>query len=158
MMADPNIIDHAIFSSSSSSSSSIRGNYSSSNSVGSATATASATTMLPPAKRQKRAASQYGVYEDIEEMMYGFGDKWPPNPESVELMEKIAANYIRNVCQRAKDVADLTGTLDKECFMYAVRKDRRKFTRVYGLLKTNEELKRLQKTEFKQEENENNKE
>lgn len=110
-------------------------------------------TTLPPSKRQKRSGgSQYGMYEDIEEMMFGFGDKWPPNSDSVELMEKIAANYIRNICHRAKDVAELTGKdLDKECFMYAVRKDRRKFTRVYGLLKTNEELKKLKTTEFVEE-------
>ena len=108
---------------------------------------------FPPTKRQKRVGgSHYGMYEDIEEMMFGFGDKWPPNSDSVELMEKIAANYIRNVCQRAKDVSDLSGKdLDKECFMYAVRKDRRKFTRVYSLLKTNEELKKLKSTEIVEE-------
>lgn len=112
---------------------------------------------LPPTKRQKRTcSSQYGMYEDIEETMFGFGDKWPPNAESVELMEKIAANYIRNICQRAKDVSDLTGKdLDKECFMYAVRKDRRKFTRVYSLLKTNEELKKLKTTEIDEKAGEN---
>ncbi len=48
---------------------------------------------FPPTKRQKRVGgSHYGMYEDIEEMMFGFGDKWPPNSESVELMEKIVAN------------------------------------------------------------------
>jgi hypothetical protein len=84
-------------------------------------------------------------------MMFGFGDKWPPNPESVNLMEKLAVSYIRNTCQRAKEVGDLSGTLDKECFLYAVRKDQRKFTRIYGLLKTNEEIKSIQKQEFKDE-------
>lgn len=99
------------------------------------------------ASSRKRKHSTYHMYDHIEEMMYGFGDKWPPNTDSVELVERIVANYVRNLCHRAKDIADVTGTLDKECFLYAVRKDRRKFTRIYTLLKVHEEIKKAAKTE-----------
>jgi hypothetical protein len=60
-------------------------------------------------------------------------------------VERIVAGYVRNLCQRAKEVADVTGSLDKECFLYAVRKDRRKFTRIYTLLKVHEEIKKAAK-------------
>lgn len=97
---------------------------------------------------RKRRQSAYQMYDNIEEMMYGFGDKWEPNSDSVELVERIVANYVRNLCQRAKDVADVTGTLDKECFVYAVRKDRQKFTRIYTLLKAYDEIKKVKSDEL----------
>lgn len=97
-------------------------------------------------KRKRKMAMQ----EDIEEMMYGFGDVWPPNPESVELVESMVVKYIEDLARRAKEVSELRGKLDKECFMYVVRKDRSKFTRVCQLLTANEELKKAQKTELKE--------
>jgi transcription initiation factor TFIID subunit 13 len=100
----------------------------------------------------KRQKTKSNMFEDIEEMMFGFGDSWPSNPESVELMEKIVVNYIRNLCVRALEISDLAGMkLDKECFMYLVRKDRRKFNRACSLVKANEELKRVQKYEMTEE-------
>ena len=100
----------------------------------------------PPKKiRQGR------MYNDIEEMMYGFGDVWPPNPASVNLMEKLVTSYIEDLTERAIVVSELTGKLDKECFMYVVRKDRKKFNRIHQLITTNEELKEVQKVEFEQE-------
>jgi hypothetical protein len=42
------------------------------------------------------------------------------------------------------------GKLDKECFMFIVRKDRKKFSRVHKLLKSNEELKTVNKVELKE--------
>lgn len=108
-----------------------------------------------PSSMAKRQRTKFHMYEDLEEMMYGFGDSWPPNQESVELMEKLVVNYIRNLCSRALEVSDLAGIkLDKESFMYVVRKDRRKFNRAYALLKANEELKKVQKYEMTEEDGE----
>lgn len=97
-------------------------------------------------KRKRKTAMQ----GDIEEMMYGFGDVWPPKQESVELIESMVTNYIENLALRAKDVSELRGKLDKECFMFVVRKDRSKFSRVCQLLSANEELKNAQKMELKE--------
>lgn len=105
-----------------------------------------------PGQRRPRHKSKYGMFEDIEEMMYGFGDKWPPQAESVDLIEELAVSYIQDLCRRAMEVADYTGKLDKQCFMYAVRKDSRKFSRAYSLLKANEELKKVQNTTIAEEE------
>ena len=82
----------------------------------------------------------------IEEMMFGFGDEWPPDPETVALVEAIASNYIKDLTLKAQEVASLTGKLDKECFLYLVRKETAKFSRISQLLSTYEELKQAQST------------
>jgi hypothetical protein len=38
--------------------------------------------------------------EDVEEMMYGFGDEWPPNPETAALMEALVKEYIEDLASR----------------------------------------------------------
>jgi hypothetical protein len=81
---------------------------------------------------------------NIEDMMFGFGDEWPPDPATVALVESIATDYIRSLTLKAQEVANLTGKLDKECFLYLVRKETAKFTRVNQLLSTHEELKQAQ--------------
>lgn len=104
--------------------------------------------------RKKRKVNN-NMYEDIEEMMFGFGDTshWPPDNNSVQLIQSIVVNYIEDLALRASDIADVRskdGKLDKECFMFVVRKDRSKFNRIYKLLKANEELKAVQKEEMKE--------
>ena len=97
-----------------------------------------------PYKRQRKTAMQ----NDIEDMMYGFGNQYPANVDSVLLIESLVTKYIENLASRAKEVSELRGKLDKECFMYVVRKDRSKFTRICQLLTANEELKKAQKEEL----------
>lgn len=80
--------------------------------------------------------------------MFGFGDAWPPDKESVALVEAIAIEYIQSLTLKAQEVATMTGKLDKECFLYLVRKETSKFTRVNQLLSTHEELKKAQQMEL----------
>ena len=101
-------------------------------------------------KGAKRVRAPGSMYDDIEEMMFGFGDKWPPEEECVKLVESIVTNYIEDLTMRASQIADIRGKLDKECFMFVVRKDRRKFSRIHSLLKANEDLKNAQKTDLKE--------
>ena len=77
--------------------------------------------------------------------MFGFGDRWPPQEESVQLVESLVTQYIENLTRRASKIGELRGNLDKECFLYLVSTDRRKFQRVCTLLDTNEEIKSVQK-------------
>jgi hypothetical protein len=110
----------------------------------------------PQPHQQIKKKKHSKMYEDIEEMMYGFGDthQWPPDENSVRLIETMVINYIEDLSIRASDVAELKskdGKIDKECFMFVVRKDRRKFNRIYRLLKANEELKSAQKLELNEE-------
>jgi hypothetical protein len=104
----------------------------------------------PVEPTQNKKKRKNAMQNDIEEMMYGFGDTWPPNEKAVELIECMVTKYIEDLAARAKEVSDLRGKLDKECFMYVVRKDRSKFSRVCQLLSANEELKSAQKMELKE--------
>lgn len=38
--------------------------------------------------------------QDIEEMLYGFGDEWPPNSETVVLVEELVKDYIEDLALR----------------------------------------------------------
>jgi hypothetical protein len=99
----------------------------------------------PPAKKARGPLSN-----DIADMLFGFGDSWPPNVESVNLIEKVATEYIQDLSARALQVADLrpSGKLDKECFLYLVRKERNKFLRINKLLAANKEIKAAQKKDI----------
>jgi transcription initiation factor TFIID subunit 13 len=100
--------------------------------------------------REPNKSRDKKFYSDIEEMMFGFGDEWPPDSNAVRLLESFVVSYIEDLADRALDIAELRGKLDKECFMFLVRKDRKKFSRVHKLLKSNEELKTVQKVELKE--------
>ena len=56
------------------------------------------------------------------------------------------------VAKRACTISELKGKLDADCFLYLVRKDKKKFSRATQLLKTNEEIKVVRKMKLKVEE------
>lgn len=80
---------------------------------------------------------------DLADMMYGFGDSWPPDPESVKFMELLVKNYMQDLVVRAVLVSQISGKFDHGCFQFVVRKDRKKFNRVQKLMKTKEEVDKL---------------
>jgi hypothetical protein len=47
---------------------------------------------------------------------------------------------------QAKGLSEMTGRVDKECFLFLVRKDAGKYTRAQRLLDLNEELKSVKHT------------
>jgi len=102
----------------------------------------------PPKKRAKQGP----LGNDIADMMFGFGDSWPPDRDAVDMVEGLVTNYVKDLAARALQVADLrpNGKLDKECFLYLVRKDRQKFQRVNRLLFANKEIKSAQKVDIKE--------
>ena len=54
----------------------------------------------------KKNAVKARFYSDIEEMMYGFGDDWPPLRESVNLLDAIAVKYIEDLGNKDDDDDD----------------------------------------------------
>ena len=72
----------------------------------------------------------------------------PPDPDTVDLMETMVRSYLQDLALRAKAVSEVTKKFDKECFVYLVRKDSRKFRRVSDLLLANEEIKSVQKNKL----------
>lgn len=103
----------------------------------------------PASKKQRR--SKYDLYDDIEEMMVGFGDNYPPIPESVKIVESMVAKYIKSICYKAQEISKVNNKLDKDCFKYIVRKDRAKYTRIENLLKSNELVKQARKQQLNSE-------
>jgi len=87
---------------------------------------------------------------DIEDMLFGFGDAWPADSGVVQAIEDLVAGYIRDLTLRALKVAECRpgGKLDKECFMFLVRKESHKFKRVHHLLQVNDELKQAKRIQI----------
>ncbi|OQR80901.1 hypothetical protein ACHHYP_17076 [Achlya hypogyna] len=79
--------------------------------------------------------------ESIKHMMYGFGDTWEPDSDTVELMEEITIEYIRSMTKKALDLSVAKGKLDADCLIFLVRKYPEKLERVKELLAANELLK-----------------
>jgi hypothetical protein len=63
-------------------------------------------------------------------------------------MEIMVKSYIQDIGMRAKAIADVRKKIDKDCFIFLVRKDTRKFRRVNDLLSAFEEIKSVQKTKL----------
>lgn len=45
---------------------------------------------------------------DIEEMMYGFGDQFPLDPDAVSLMESLVVEYIGDLVERVFNLFNST--------------------------------------------------
>ncbi|CAK4074885.1 unnamed protein product [Aphanomyces euteiches] len=86
--------------------------------------------------------------ESIKHMMYGFGDDWEPDPDTVELMEEIVIEYIRSMTTKALDLSNIRGKLDPECLMFLVRKDEEQLERAEELIEANELLKSVLNSGF----------
>jgi len=91
-----------------------------------------------------------GFVSDIEDMLFGFGDAWPADGAVVQAIDDMVTGYIRDLTLRALKVAECRpeGKLDKECFMFLVRKESHKFKRVHRLLQVNDELKHAKRIEI----------
>lgn len=96
----------------------------------------------------KKRKGRDGLHDSIQEMMYGFGDAWPPSEDAVSVVDKLVKEYIQDLALRALTVSEIRGKLDKECFMFQVRKDHRKFYRVHRLLNANKEINNSKKVEY----------
>ena len=108
-------------------------------------------TALDTTGLRKRKIGEFGA--DIAEMMFGFGDSWPPNTDAVRCIDSLVTDFVHDMGARALRVAELRPDkrLDKECFLYLVRKDRKKFQRVHRLLNANDEIKRVKKVDIRAE-------
>lgn len=82
--------------------------------------------------------------KELRCMMYGFGDDKVPYTETIELLEDLTIEYLKNVTQRAMEVGK-TGRVQLEDVWYLIRRDPRKYARVKDLLTMNEELRKARK-------------
>ncbi|CAI2337834.1 unnamed protein product [Caenorhabditis sp. 36 PRJEB53466] len=81
---------------------------------------------------------------DLRTMVFGFGDDKEPYDKTLDTLEAIVLEYIKELCQLAMKV----GKPDKmalEDIHYLIRRDSKKFSRVKDLLSMSEELKKARK-------------
>ncbi|GMS85789.1 hypothetical protein PENTCL1PPCAC_7964 [Pristionchus entomophagus] len=97
------------------------------------------------AAADKPAAEGKGVFrKELAKMMHGFGEDKEPYDKTLEMLESIVLDYIKEMCERAKAV----GKPDKiqlEDIHYLIRRDAKKFARVKDLLTMSDELKKARK-------------
>ncbi|CAP23579.1 Protein CBR-TAF-13 [Caenorhabditis briggsae] len=87
---------------------------------------------------------KHALRRDLRTMVYGFGDDKEPYDKTLDVLEAIVLNYIKELCQLAMKV----GKPDKmalEDIHYLIRRDSKKFSRVKDLLSMSEELKKARK-------------
>jgi hypothetical protein len=75
-------------------------------------------------------------------MMFGFGDQWPPDQAALTMVDRCVNGYISDLARRAEKIADEKGDLDKECYIYLVRTDERKFQRINKLMEASEVIRK----------------
>ncbi|GMT15630.1 hypothetical protein PFISCL1PPCAC_6927, partial [Pristionchus fissidentatus] len=86
-----------------------------------------------------------GVFrKELAKMMYGSGDDKEPYDKTLEMLESIVLDYIKEMCERAKAVGK-PDKLQLEDIHYLIRRDAKKFARVKDLLTMSDELKKARK-------------
>ncbi|VDK50955.1 unnamed protein product [Anisakis simplex] len=95
-------------------------------------------------KKEGNDDKKFLFRRELRTMLYGFGDDKVPYDKTVELLEYIVVDYVRELCQRAVNVGK-PGKLSLEDIHYLIRRDAKKFGRVKDLLSMSEELKRARK-------------
>jgi len=77
--------------------------------------------------------------------MYGYGDINAPRQDTAEVLHNYLIDYLSVLLIKIHNMAKIKGKTKTEEFMYFLRRDRRKYSRVRRLLATNEELKNARK-------------
>ncbi|KHJ89653.1 transcription initiation factor IID, subunit [Oesophagostomum dentatum] len=81
---------------------------------------------------------------ELRSMLYGFGDDKVPYDKTLETLEGIVLDYIKELCERAMNVGK-PDRIALEDIHYLIRRDPKKFARVKDLLSMSEELKKARK-------------
>ncbi|KJH49275.1 transcription initiation factor IID, subunit [Dictyocaulus viviparus] len=82
--------------------------------------------------------------KELRSMLYGFGDDKVPYDKTLETLEAIVLDYIKELCERALNVGK-PDRIALEDIHYLIRRDPKKFARVKDLLSMSEELKKARK-------------
>uniref|UniRef100_A0A915ETM2 Transcription initiation factor TFIID subunit 13 n=1 Tax=Ditylenchus dipsaci TaxID=166011 RepID=A0A915ETM2_9BILA len=82
--------------------------------------------------------------QELSEMLYGFGDKKVALETTVDALEKMVIDYIKQVSQKALAVGK-PGRIALEDVHYLIRRDHKKFNRVKELLSKKEEINKAKK-------------
>uniref|UniRef100_A0A915ENR8 Transcription initiation factor TFIID subunit 13 n=1 Tax=Ditylenchus dipsaci TaxID=166011 RepID=A0A915ENR8_9BILA len=95
-------------------------------------------------KKKTPEERKFVFRRELRAMLYGFGDNKSPADNTMDVLEQIVVDYIRQVCQKALAVGKPNKLL-LEDIHYLIRRDQKKFSRVKELLSMSEELKKARK-------------
>ena len=88
--------------------------------------------------KRKRAVS---LAKDLPSMMYGYGDAAEPSADSVALLESMVFDHIADLARGASSIAELKGgAVEHHDYLFLVRKNVRKYSRIMELLRMKETL------------------
>ena len=88
--------------------------------------------------KRKRAVS---LAKDLPSMMYGYGDSAEPSADSVALLENMVFDHIADLARGASSIAELKGgAVEHHDYLFLVRKNVRKYSRIMELLRMKETL------------------
>lgn len=96
------------------------------------------------AKKKTPEERKFLFRRELRSMLYGFGDEKQPNDDTLEVLEQIVTDYIKEVCRKALEVGK-PNRINLEDIHYLIRRDPKKFCRVKELLSLSEELKKARK-------------
>lgn len=82
--------------------------------------------------------------KELRCMMYGFGDDKNPYTESVDMLEDLVIQFIKETTLKAMETGR-SGRVQVEDIIFLIRKDHKKYSRVKELLTMNEELRKARK-------------
>ncbi|VDP13178.1 unnamed protein product [Heligmosomoides polygyrus] len=87
---------------------------------------------------------KFVLRKTLRSMLYAFGDDKVPYDKTLETLEALVLDYIKELCERAMNVGK-TDKLALEDIHYLIRRDPKKFVRVKELLSIREDLKKARK-------------
>jgi transcription initiation factor TFIID subunit 13 len=102
------------------------------------------------AGKQSAASSSRRFQRELRSMMFGFGDDRHPQTETVELLEDMVIDYVRQLLQKAQEVSEHRELGSKKAgkakvrdrdLLFVLRKDRRRYERAVELLEVWKEVK-----------------
>jgi len=96
------------------------------------------------AKKKTPEERKFIFRKELRSMLYGFGDDKNPSEETLDALEQIVIDYIRQVCEKCLQVGK-PNRLTLEDIHYLIRRDAKKFARVKELLSMHDELKKARK-------------
>ncbi|KAL3078768.1 hypothetical protein niasHS_014550 [Heterodera schachtii] len=96
------------------------------------------------AKKKTPEERKYLFRKELRSMLFGFGDERNPNDDTLEALEQIVVEYVKEVCRKALEVGK-PNRVNLEDIHYLIRRDQKKFSRVKELLSLSEELKKARK-------------
>ena len=96
------------------------------------------------------SADRRRFQRELRSMMFGFGDDRHPQTETVELLEDMVIDYVRQLLQKAQEVSEHRELGSKKAakakvrdrdLLFVLRKDRRRYERAVELLDVWKEVK-----------------